>query len=135
MYFSTSIIASALLGFAAATTNDSTGAYPYPAPASSATALAASPMSSGMDAGATAMSAGTVATHVIQVGGSNGSTVYLPNSITANPGDLVQFQFNAVVGYSHSSRYIPLVNSGVESFRGAVDFRSAMRTDSEHNKK
>jgi len=32
--------------------------------------------------------------HVVTVGGSNGTLDFLPNNIKANPGDMVQFQFN-----------------------------------------
>ncbi|KAF2197719.1 hypothetical protein GQ43DRAFT_340036, partial [Delitschia confertaspora ATCC 74209] len=39
--------------------------------------------------------AGMVNTHVIQVGGSNGSLIFSPSNVQAEIGDLIQFQFNA----------------------------------------
>lgn len=36
---------------------------------------------------------GMVTTHIVQVGGPNGSLTFLPNNVKAAPGDLVQFQF------------------------------------------
>lgn len=34
-----------------------------------------------------------VNTHVVQVGGPNGSLVFSPENVIAAPGDLIQFQF------------------------------------------
>lgn len=51
--------------------------------------MAESTMPSGM--------AGTVATHVVQVGGTN--LAFSPNNIVAQAGDLVQFQFHTKVSY------------------------------------
>ncbi|ORY13797.1 Cupredoxin [Clohesyomyces aquaticus] len=45
--------------------------------------------------GAAGGAAGMVATHVVQVGGANGSLIFSPSNVIAEPGDLVQFQFNA----------------------------------------
>jgi plastocyanin len=41
--------------------------------------------------------AGHETVHVVQVGGTNGSTIFSPSNVVAKPGDLVQFQFNAKV--------------------------------------
>src|SRR3954469_4483032 len=107
MYFSRSIVASALLAFAAATTHEgempgmaaastsalvaSESASAVYSAASSAAASAAAPAASGSAA------EGQVATHVVQVGGPNGTLVFSPSNIVAMPGDLVQFQFNPKV--------------------------------------
>ncbi|KAF2740816.1 hypothetical protein EJ04DRAFT_424239 [Polyplosphaeria fusca] len=57
---------------------------------------------------------GTVNTHVVQVGGPNGSTEFLPNNVKAMPGDLVQFQFNvknhSVVQSTFDQPCIPIQN-------------------------
>lgn len=42
---------------------------------------------------ALAQSTGSVVVHVVKVGSANGTLAYFPNSITANKGDMVQFQF------------------------------------------
>jgi plastocyanin len=49
---------------------------------------------------ATGAAEGMVNTHVIQVGGPNGTLVFSPENIAAQPGDLVQFQFNPKVSRS-----------------------------------
>jgi len=57
-------------------------------------------MKGGMGAGAGAAGAaaeGMTKTHVVQVGGTNGSLVFLPADIQAAAGDLVQFQFHPKV--------------------------------------
>jgi plastocyanin len=41
--------------------------------------------------------AGMVNTHIIQVGGPNGSLAFFPNNVKAAAGDLVQFQFHPKV--------------------------------------
>jgi plastocyanin len=38
-----------------------------------------------------------VNTHIVQVGGPNGSLIFSPNNVKAKAGDLVQFQFHAKV--------------------------------------
>ena len=91
MYFSRSIVASALLGLSAATTH--LGGTAASAVMASETLAAAGAAAT---SGAAAV-AGEVTTHVVQVGGVDGATVYLPNNVQAQPGDLVQFQFNAKV--------------------------------------
>ncbi|KAH7128391.1 Cupredoxin [Dendryphion nanum] len=78
MYFSTSFIATALLGFAAAQTGLS----------ASETRSSAASLATGTAPG------GMVNTHVVQVGGPNGSLAFYPETLRANIGDLVQFQFN-----------------------------------------
>ncbi|KAF2119932.1 Cupredoxin [Lophiotrema nucula] len=76
--------------------------------ASSAASVAAAATATG------AATAGTVNTHVVQVGGPNGSTVFMPNNVQAQPGDLVQFQFNAknhsVVQSTFDQPCIPIQN-------------------------
>ena len=81
MYFSKAIIASALVGFGFATAQAGESV-----PASEASAAPAA-------ATGAAVPAGMVATHVIQVGGPNGSLTFSPENIKAAVGDLVQFQF------------------------------------------
>ena len=55
-------------------------------------------MKGGMGAGAAGAAAeGMTKTHVVQVGGTNGSLVFLPADIQAAAGDLVQFQFHPKV--------------------------------------
>ena len=73
MYFTKPFVAFALLGAAAAQSSSSTAA-------------------------AAAASGSTVPTHVIMVGGTNGSLTYSPDNVVANVGDLVQFQFMPKVG-------------------------------------
>lgn len=77
MYFSTSIIASALAGFAVAQSG-----------------LSASETRSAASLQTGSAPSGMVNTHVIQVGGPNGSLAFYPETVRANVGDLVQFQFN-----------------------------------------
>ncbi|KAF2011013.1 hypothetical protein BU24DRAFT_51063 [Aaosphaeria arxii CBS 175.79] len=96
MYFSRSIIASALLGFAAATTHGE-GEQATAIVASEtllATGTTAAALATGTGLLGEAPPAGMVNTHVIQVGGPNGTLEFLPPNIQAKPGDLVQFQFN-----------------------------------------
>ncbi|CAI6336503.1 unnamed protein product [Periconia digitata] len=92
MYFSRAAIASALVGFGAATTHS--------AEAAAAAATGAVP-------------AGMVATHVVQVG-SNGSLTFSPENLKANVGDLVQFQFHpknhSVVQSTFDQPCVPIVN-------------------------
>ena len=54
---------------------------------------AAGGAAAGGAAGAAAAGGATTKTHVVQVGGTNGSLVFLPADIQAAAGDLVQFQF------------------------------------------
>ncbi|KAF1954769.1 Cupredoxin [Byssothecium circinans] len=55
-----------------------------------------------------------VATHVVQVGGPNGSLVFSPENIKANVGDLVQFQFHpknhSVVQSTFDQPCVPIQN-------------------------
>jgi plastocyanin len=93
MYFSRSFVVSALVGLGAATTHagemgmNATGA----AGLSASETLASTGMASAT--GAAAAPEGMVATHVVQVGGPNGSLIFTPENVKANVGDLVQFQF------------------------------------------
>src|SRR5262245_42959596 len=99
MYFSRSYIVSALVGLAAAQ-SESIAASESTAGATSASAI---PLSSGLPP-APGMGMGMVNTHVIQVGGPNGSLAFYPNNVQANVGDLVQFQFHPKVRLQqHSS--------------------------------
>lgn len=107
MYFSKALITSALLGLGVATTHMGEAASGGLATSSTsaATAIAASEtLASGSSTAASsgaaatgAASAGNVATHVIQVGGPNGSITFSPENIKAAVGDLVQFQFHPKV--------------------------------------
>ena len=80
MYFSRSIVVAALAGFAAA---------------QSAVSSARGSLTTGV-AGSMAP-AGMVNTHIVQVGGPNGSLIFSPNNVKAKAGDLIQFQFHAKV--------------------------------------
>jgi plastocyanin len=109
MYFPKPLIASALLGLATATT------HMGEMPAASETVSSAGSVASAAAAMATgAAAAGTVNTHVVQVGGPNGSTIFSPSNIQAMPGDLVQFQFNAknhsVVQSTFDQPCVPIQN-------------------------
>jgi hypothetical protein len=88
MLFSRSVIVSALMGFAAA---------------QSRIASAQSSLSTGSVAAGGNTPAGMAPTHVIQVGGPNGSLVFSPNNVQAKAGDLIQFQFHAKVREHGSS--------------------------------
>ncbi|KAF2492394.1 Cupredoxin [Lophium mytilinum] len=65
-------------------------------------------------ASATAAAAGQETVHVVQVGGSNGTTIFSPNNVIAAAGDLVQFQFNAknhsVVQSTFDQPCVPIQN-------------------------
>ncbi|KAL5385562.1 hypothetical protein DPSP01_004677 [Paraphaeosphaeria sporulosa] len=119
MYFSKSIIASALLGLAAATTH-SGEAISAGLATSSTSAIAASetrsaaPNAAASAAATSGASAGNIATHVIQVGGPNGSITFSPENVKAAPGDLVQFQFHpknhSVVQSTFDKPCVPIQN-------------------------
>ncbi|KAF2194521.1 hypothetical protein K469DRAFT_725840 [Zopfia rhizophila CBS 207.26] len=100
MHFSRSFVASTLLGLAVATTHaGEEGAASQTVAASETLAAAASMTGAAVEAtnGPAASGApapgGMVNTHVIQVGGPNGSLAFYPSNVIAEPGDLVQFQF------------------------------------------
>ncbi|KAF2816061.1 Cupredoxin [Mytilinidion resinicola] len=61
-----------------------------------------------------AAAAGQETVHVVQVGGTNGSTIFSPNSVIAAAGDLVQFQFNkknhSVVQSTFDQPCVPIQN-------------------------
>ncbi|KAF2750041.1 Cupredoxin [Sporormia fimetaria CBS 119925] len=61
-----------------------------------------------------APAAGTVKTHVVQVGGPNGTLLFYPENLVAQPGDLVQFQFNpknhSVVQSTFDQPCVPIQN-------------------------
>ncbi|KAF1844285.1 Cupredoxin [Cucurbitaria berberidis CBS 394.84] len=111
MYFSRSVIVSALLGFAAATKHSQSIAASEALLASSTRSSSGS-MSTGSRPSNSA--AGMVNTHIIQVGGPNGSLAFYPNSIKAAPGDLVQFQFHpknhSVVQSTFDNPCVPIQN-------------------------
>jgi plastocyanin len=94
-------MASALMGFAAATSSLAVAASE--SLLMSATKSAKMGMSTGSSSAAGAMApgamaaAGMVNTHIIQVGGPNGSLAFFPNNVKAAAGDLVQFQFHPKV--------------------------------------
>jgi plastocyanin len=83
MYFSKAFISSVLLGCAAAT-NHEAGASHTVAPVGTKGVAAAAP---------SAPVAGMVNTHVVRVGGPNGTLRFFPDTLAAEIGDLVQFQF------------------------------------------
>jgi plastocyanin len=85
MYFARSFIASALVGLGAATTHSASGM------------AASETMSMGAASPSAAAGEGMVATHVVQVGGPNGTLTFSPENVKANVGDLVQFQFHPKV--------------------------------------
>ena len=107
MYFSKTFLVSALLGLGAATTHMGEGAAGGLATSSTSAATAIS-ASETLAAGSTkagaseaaatgGASSGSVATHVIQVGGPNGSLTFSPENVKAAVGDLIQFQFHPKV--------------------------------------
>jgi plastocyanin len=125
MLFSRSVVVSALVGLGVATTHagemmgmnmnatgaaglaasetKASGAMGAEASATMASSAMAGMASASASAGAGGMmaSGGMVATHVVQVGGANGSLTFSPENVKANVGDLVQFQFHPKVCYSH----------------------------------
>lgn len=111
MYFSTSFVASALVGLSLATTHMGEGIAASETMAMGSTAAAAAAMAT---ASSMAGAAGTVNTHVVQVGGPNGSVVFMPDNVKAMPGDLVQFQFNqknhSVVQSTFDQPCVPIQN-------------------------
>ena len=93
---------SALVGLGAATTHagevsgmNATGAAGL---AASETHAGVASATGSAAAGGLAAAEGMVATHVVQVGGANGSIIFSPENVVANVGDLVQFQFYPKVG-------------------------------------
>jgi plastocyanin len=106
MLFSRSVVVSALVGLGAATTHagemmgmnmNATGAAGLAASETKASSAMAGMASASAGAGGMMASGGTVATHVVQVGGANGSLTFSPENVKANVGDLVQFQFHPKV--------------------------------------
>jgi plastocyanin len=119
MLFSRSVVVSALVGLGAATTHagemmgmnmnatgaaglaasetKASGAMGAEASATMASSAMAGMASASAGAGGMMASGGTVATHVVQVGGANGSLTFSPENVKANVGDLVQFQFHPKV--------------------------------------
>src|SRR5437764_15156792 len=100
MHFSRSFVASILLGLGAATTHaGEKGAASQTVAASETLAVAASmngaavKATNGPAASGAPAPGGMVNTHVVQVGGPNGSLAFYPSNVIAQPGDLVQFQF------------------------------------------
>lgn len=94
MYFSRATILSAVFGLACAQESSMT--------ASVSMASATQPTLSSAVLGSVTTSqpsamAGMVMTHVVQVGGPNGSLTFSPSNVVAQPGDLVQFQFHPKV--------------------------------------
>lgn len=93
MHFSRSIIATALLGLAVA--------FPQAEEVSATESLEVAASSTGAEA-VPAPTGGVpggamVATHVVQVGGPNGTLAFYPDNVQANVGDMIQFQFNPKV--------------------------------------
>lgn len=88
MYFTRAILLCALAGFAVA---QSSVASESELALSTAVTL---PASTGTPS---AVGEGMVTTHIVSVGGPNGSLAFYPDNISAQPGDMVQFQFYAKV--------------------------------------
>jgi plastocyanin len=91
----------------------------------SGSAMAESSMPSGM--------AGTVATHVVQVGGPN--ITFSPNNIVAQAGDLVQFQFHAKVSLSAVIVRVAQANGTSEPLRRPIQLCQPLHTNPEHHTK
>ncbi|KAF1947538.1 Cupredoxin [Clathrospora elynae] len=111
MYFSRATLVSALAGFA--TAQSAVMRNMMASESLKASVAKSMPMSSGSPSAAGA-AAGMVNTHVVQVGGSNGSLTFLPNNVVAQPGDLVQFQFHpknhSVVQSTFDNPCVPIQN-------------------------
>ncbi|EAT90651.1 hypothetical protein HBI56_158440 [Parastagonospora nodorum] len=95
MYFSRSTIVSALMGLATAQSS----LMASEAMLASSTASASGSLSTG-SAGSgsladTTTPSGMVNTHIINVGGPNGSLIFSPSNIRAAVGDMIQFHFYA----------------------------------------
>ena len=94
MHFSTSVVAFALTGFVAATSSIAASESLL------AAATASAPVSlsrAGAASSGAEIPAGMVTTHIVQVGGPNGSLAFYPSNVVAQAGDLVQFQFHPKV--------------------------------------
>ncbi|KAH9869938.1 hypothetical protein J1614_006859 [Plenodomus biglobosus] len=92
MFFSRSVVVSALMGFAAARMGSPLSMVLSESPMASSTLSAVGALSTG--SGAAGAAEGMVTVHIVQVGGPNGSLTFVPNNVKAAPGDLVQFQFH-----------------------------------------
>ena len=81
---------------------------------------------------------GMVNTHIVQVGGPNGSLSFYPNNVQARPGDLVQFQFHpknhSVVRSTFDQPCIPMGNIQANAtntfFSGFMPTNSSFGTNS-----
>ncbi|KAH8728053.1 Cupredoxin [Phaeosphaeriaceae sp. PMI808] len=91
MYFSKSIIVTALVGLVAAQSSSRIVASESRL---ARTSSAGGSLSTGTPSAGAGSPAGMINTHIVQVGGPNGSLAFYPASIQANPGDMVQFQFH-----------------------------------------
>lgn len=78
---------------------------------------------------AAAIAQSDVKVHVVQVG-SNGSLAFSPESITANPGEIVQFQFMAKVTNPLSLQYQcgMLKDDNIEPLRRSISLLLSLRT-------
>ncbi|KAL6706050.1 hypothetical protein ACN47E_006152 [Coniothyrium glycines] len=112
MYFSRSIVMTALVGFAAAQSSSSSIAASESLLASATSSSSGSLSTSESSTGSGV--AGQVNTHIIQVGGPNGSLAFYPNNVKAAAGDLVQFQFHpknhSVVQSTFDNPCVPIQN-------------------------
>ncbi|KAF2827881.1 Cupredoxin [Ophiobolus disseminans] len=110
MHFSTSVMVSALMGFAAATSIVASEALLASATSSALVGLS----TAGSASTGSQVPAGMVTTHIVQVGGPNGSLAFYPNNIVAQAGDLVQFQFHpknhSVVQSTFDQPCVPIQN-------------------------
>lgn len=78
---------------------------------------------------------GEIPVWVIKVSDPQNSLVFSPNTVTAKPGEMVQFQFySRVSGPSFLQAFAlqrkdMLMQMGVESFRRFINFRTALRAN------
>lgn len=113
MYFSRSVMASALMGFA--TAQSSIAASESLLATATASSFGSLSTATGSGSGSSSnIPAGMVNTHIIQVGGPNGSLAFYPSNVQAAPGDLVQFQFHpknhSVVQSTFDNPCVPIQN-------------------------
>ncbi|KAJ4398901.1 hypothetical protein N0V91_009855 [Didymella pomorum] len=108
MYFSSSFIVSALVGFAAAQSSSIAASETL---SSTVNSTSSAPSTSSTGSSSTS---GSLVTHTVQVGGPNGSLAFFPNNIKANAGDMVQFQFHpknhSVVQSTFDNPCVPIQN-------------------------
>ncbi|KAF2124840.1 hypothetical protein P153DRAFT_361005 [Dothidotthia symphoricarpi CBS 119687] len=110
MFFPRVFLLSAVLGFAVAQSSSTISTPSASELLASSTASGSSTSSSTTASASGASQSGQVATHVVEVGGVNGSLIFSPSNVKAQAGDLVQFQFYARVQHHHIPHSYPLAN-------------------------